>query len=256
MQNGLCERTIAAALGPERTVGCLVNFSADYISPGVITYGGPGTIRLGELDGALSERLRHLQTILSPLGDVEVTDNVWGYLWAKLGYANMLFASALTDDTMAEVIDTHRELLVDLASEVYEVAARESVSPVAFDDVEPSLYVPRESRDWSLINASLDRLVARRRADAKSRSGIWRDLAVRHRRTEVDQQIGAVARIGAEHGMPMSLTRTVVTMIHDIEDGKRQRTIANLEELERVRRDTSSETSHPDSSRHVGASPS
>jgi 2-dehydropantoate 2-reductase len=238
LQNGLCERTIAGLAGPERTVGCLVNFSADYLEPGVITYGGPGTVRLGELDGKPSPRLDRLAELLRPFGTVEVTPNIWGYIWGKLGYANVLFGSALTDETMADVVDSHRELVVDLAAEVYEVAALEHVEPVGFDDVEPALYVPRKTRDWDAINASLDRLVARRRADRKTHSGIWRDLAVRKRRTEVDHQIGAVAEIGRGHGLPMTLTTRVVSMIHEIEDGARERAVANLDELEALRRET------------------
>jgi 2-dehydropantoate 2-reductase len=242
LQNGLCERTIAGLVGPARTVGCLVNFSADYLAPGVITYGGPGTVRLGELDGSRTPRLERLHELLQPFGTVEITDNIWGYVWGKLGYANVLFGSALTDETMADVIDSRRELVVDLASEVYEAAAREGIEPEAFDDVEPALYVPREARDWAAINASLDRLVARRRADKKTHSGIWRDLAVRKRRTEVDHQIGAAAEIGTGHGLPMTLTRQVVRMIHEIEDGTRERGLSNLDELEALRADPAART--------------
>jgi len=235
MQNGLCERVIAKAVGAERTVGCLVNFSADYLEPGEIAYGGPGTLRLGELDGTRSSRVDALQELLRPFGAVEVTDNIWGYIWAKLGYANMMFATALTDETMADVIDTYRGLLVDLASEIYEVAALEQVTPLRFDDVEPALYIPRDRRDWAAIDASLNRLVERRRADKKSRSGIWRDLAVRKRRTEVDQQVGVVADIGRDRGLPMALTSRLVQLVHEVEDGTRLRGLANLVELESLR---------------------
>jgi 2-dehydropantoate 2-reductase len=235
LQNGLCERAIAAAVGPERTVGALVNFSADYLEPGVIAYGGPGTLKLGELDGRDSERLEALAELLSPWGTVQTTGNVWGYLWGKLGYASMLFATALTDETMADAIDARRALMVELATEIYEVAAREGVTPEAFDDVEPGLYHPREARRWEAIDASLDKLVARRRRDQKSRSGIWRDLAVRKRRTEADQQIGLAADIGAGHGLPLPLTRRLVAMVHELEDGTRQRRLENLEELDAVR---------------------
>jgi 2-dehydropantoate 2-reductase len=117
-----------------------------------------------------------------------------------------------------------------------QVAALEHVESVAFDDVEPALCVPRKALDWAAINASLDRLVARRRADQKTHNGIWPDLAVRHRGTEVDYQISAVAEIGAGHGLRMTLTRRVVRMIHEIEEGTRARGLANLAKLERLRR--------------------
>jgi 2-dehydropantoate 2-reductase len=236
LQNGLCPRTIAAAIGAQRTIGALVNFSADYLEPGLITYAGAGTVRIGGLDGKPSPRLEMAAALLSGWGSVAVTGNIWGYLWGKLGYASMLFGTALTDETMAGIIDRYRTLMVELAAEVYEAAAHEGVRPEPFDNVEPSLYYPREAQDWQRINASLDDLVARRRADQKTRSGIWRDLAVRKRRTEVDEQIGAVLRIGREHGLPMPLTGRVVTMIHELEDGVRQRTVANVDELELLRR--------------------
>ncbi len=166
-----------------------------------------------------------------------MTDNIWGYLWGKLGYANMLFGTALTDETMADIIDRYRPLMVELAAEVYEAAALEGVRPEPFDNVEPSLYYPRETQDWDRINASLDDLVARRRVDKKARSGIWRDLAVRKRRTtEVDEQIGAALRIGRAGGLPMPLTDRLVTMIHELEDGVRQRALASIDELELLRR--------------------
>jgi 2-dehydropantoate 2-reductase len=239
LQNGLCERVIAALAGAERTVGSFVNFSADYLEPGVIAYGGAGSLYLGELDGRESDRVLALQRVMEHWGSVRVTDNIWGYLWGKMGYANMLFATALADETMADVIDLYRPLMVELAAEVYEVAALEGVKPEPFDNVEPSLYYPRENCDQDAINRSLDELVVRRRRDLKVKSGIWRDLAVRHRKTEVDQQIGLVAEVGKGHGLEMSLTTRLVDMIHDLEDGRRQMSWDNVEELDRVRRSNS-----------------
>jgi 2-dehydropantoate 2-reductase len=240
LQNGLCERTVASCIGAERTVGCLVNFSADYLSPGTIFFGGPGTIELGELDGADRERLWTIRDLLARVGEVKVTDNIWGYIWGKMGYANMLFATATTDETMADIIDRCRHLMVELATEIYDVAAREGVKPEPFDDVEPGLYYPRDQRDWDAINRSLDALVARRRRDRKTHSGIWRDLAVRRRPTEVDFQIGLAAEIGGGHGLPMPLTNALVGMIHELESGRRDRSLSNLDEL-----NTLLSTAHP-----------
>lgn len=235
LQNGLCERVISDLAGSDRTVGCFVNFSADYLEPGLISYGGAGSLYLGELDGRDSPRVRDLQRVMKHWGTAQVTDNIWGYLWGKMGYANMLFATALADETMADVIDRYRPLMIELASEVYEVAALEKVKPEPFDNVEPSLYYPPENRDPDAINRSLDELVARRRRDLKVKSGIWRDLAVRHRQTEVDQQIGLVAEVGKSHGLDMTLTTALVDMIHDLENGRRQMSWHNVDELDSLR---------------------
>lgn len=238
MQNGLCEQVIADVVGPHRTIGCLVNFSADYLGPGVISYGGLGSVRVGELDGVLTERVRGLCALLNSWGPVEVTDNIWGYLWAKLGYANMMFATATSDEPAAETISHFRPLMVELAAEVYDVADAEGVRPEPFDGIEPQLYHPPHGRDWQAIDRAFDRMHERNRSNTKTHTGIWRDLAVRRRPTEVDQQIGRVVDIGERYGRDLPLTRRLIGMIHELERGDRERGVANLHELDAVRQDT------------------
>ena len=46
------------------------------------------------------------------------------------------------------------------------------------------------------IERSFDDMVALNRRSAKTHSGIWRDLAIRKRKTEVDAQIGPIVEIG------------------------------------------------------------
>ena len=74
-------------------------------------------------------------------------------------------------------------------------------------------------------------LVAHNRKSAKTHSGIWRDLAVRKRPTEVDAQLGIVVRLGAEVGVPTPLTARVVELIHEIERGERAQSLAALDAL-------------------------
>ena len=69
------------------------------------------------------------------------------------------------------------------------------------------------------------------RRSAKTHSGIWRDLAVRRRPTEVDAQMGPMVRLGQEGGVPTPLTERLILQIHQIEWGKRTQSWRNLEEL-------------------------
>ena len=46
-QNGLNELTIAKILGEPRTMGCFVNFGADWLGPGRILYGNRGAVVIG-----------------------------------------------------------------------------------------------------------------------------------------------------------------------------------------------------------------
>jgi 2-dehydropantoate 2-reductase len=51
LQNGLNELTIGRMVGEQRTVGAFVNFSADYLEPGLIHFGGRGATTSGATCG-------------------------------------------------------------------------------------------------------------------------------------------------------------------------------------------------------------
>lgn len=229
-QNGLNELVIANVLGRERTLGCFVNFGADYIEPGVIHYGGRGALVLGELNGAITPRLQALhQTVLDFEAQASITTNIWGYLWSKLAYGTQLFATALTNESIADALalPAYRPLFTALAKEVLGVAQARGVQPESFNGFDPSAFMPNANA--ALSEASLDEMVAFNRRSAKTHSGIWRDLAVRKRRTEVDAQLGPIVTLAAEVGVSMPLVACLIELIHDIEDGRRQQTLANLD---------------------------
>ncbi len=76
--------------------------------------------------------------------DAILTGNIWGYLWGKLGYGAMLFATALTPDSMnANFADPRRAIVFDtLGREVMAVAAARGVTPVGFDGYDPKAFLP------------------------------------------------------------------------------------------------------------------
>jgi 2-dehydropantoate 2-reductase len=239
LQNGLNELVIARQVGEQRTVGAFVNFSADYLEPGVIHFAGRGTFVIGELDGQVTPRLESLQRALGHWGTVRTTDNIWGYLWGKQAYGAMLFGTALTNDSMADAIDQHREVVVELAREVLRVAAAIDVKPLGFDGFEPESIA---SADPAEVNASLDRLIAIRHTDEKTHSGVWRDMAVRKRRTEVDAHFVPIVERADQLGLEVPLLRGMIEMIHEIEDGRRAFSGENLDELAGVARPASLHT--------------
>jgi 2-dehydropantoate 2-reductase len=231
-QNGLNELTIARIVGDARTVGSFVNFGADYIKPGVIHYAGRGAVVLGEVDGRRTPRVAAIHDAWLRFDDrAVVTPNIWGYLWGKEAYGAMLFATALTNESIADALAMlrYKNLYVELAREILAVARARGVIPEAFDGFDPSAYLPSAADDAAA--ASLDALVAHNRKSAKTHSGIWRDLAVRKRRTEVDAQLGIVVTLGNEAGVATPLTARLVDLIHDIEDGRRPQSLETLDAL-------------------------
>ena len=230
VQNGLNELIIQDIVGPERTMGSFINFSADYHAPGEILYGGRGAVVIGELDGVISERLQRMHAILRDFDEnALMTDNILGYLWCKEAYGAMLFVSALTHQSISEALtdSRYRELYIRAAQEVLQLAERLGIETCGFNGFEPKAFLAKDAEG---IDESLEALVAFNKLSAKTHSGIWRDLAVRKRETEVvmyDPLLAQAAAIGVE----MSLTRAWIAMIREIEDGAREQRLANLDEL-------------------------
>lgn len=232
LQNGLNELAIAEVVGREATLGAFINFGADYLGPGRILYGGRGAVVVGELDGAETERLAETHRFLSLFDAAAITTpDIWGYLWGKLGYGALLFATALTDDSIAEVLDMpeYRPVLTALACEMTMLADAQGVIPRGFNGYDPAVF--RGGAETADVDASFDAMVAHNRKSAKSHSGIWRDLAVRKRKTEVDPQLTSPIVVAEEAGLAMPLTRKLVTLVQDIEEGRRPLALETLDAL-------------------------
>ncbi|PYE82561.1 ketopantoate reductase family protein [Pseudoroseicyclus aestuarii] len=225
-QNGLNERVIAARIGAENTVGCFVNFGADWLEPGRILYGNRAAVAVGELDGQVSDRAREIHGLLSLVEpEAVLTDNIWGYLWGKMGYGALLFATALTPSSMSDAMarPAHRSAYERLGQEVMRLAYAEGVQPLGFNGFDPAAF---RDGDAAGMATSLDRMVAHNRKTAKTHSGIWRDLAVRKRKTEVDAQLGIMLEIAQARGLAMPVLSRLVELIHDIEEGRREQSDA------------------------------
>lgn len=232
VQNGLNELIISEIVGAKRTVGSFVNFGADYLEPGVILHGSRAAVVVGEIDGTISPRVLAIRDVWADFDKAAiVTPNIWGFLWGKEAYGAMLFATALTNESIADALAmrAHRPLYIALAREILAVAQARGITPESFDGFDPAAYLPKS--DPGAAARSLDHLVAHNRRSAKTHSGIWRDLAVRKRPTEVDPQLGIVATLGKESGVATPLTNRLVELIHEIERGERPQSVDTLDVL-------------------------
>ena len=95
------------------------------------------------------------------------------------------------------------------------MAASIGVGQRGFNGFDPAAFTPDATE--AQARASVDAMVAFNRPSTKTHSGIWRDLAVRRRRTEVDVQVLPVVQTGAAHGIDCPKCRKLVGMIHEIE---------------------------------------
>jgi 2-dehydropantoate 2-reductase len=232
LQNGLCEQVIADIVGIERTIGAFVNFGADWIGPGEIIYANRGAVVLGEMDGRSTPRLGYLHEAIKLFEpQAIVTDDIRSYLWGKLTYASLLFAQALGQLGIADCLARPELEGVwrRLAGETLLVAKVEGITPRGFNGFEPAAFMSDAGIDAA--RANLAAIITFNRSNAKSHSGVWRDLAIRKRATEVDAIIGAIVDAGATHGMTCPTLTKLLKMIHEVELGVRPISDKNLDEL-------------------------
>jgi 2-dehydropantoate 2-reductase len=233
LQNGLCERVIAEVCGAQRTMGAFVNFGADWLGPGRILYGNRGAVVVGELDGAITPRVDALHRLLQDTFEPNAvrSQNIWGFLWGKLAYSSLLYMQGLAEKGIADTLARPEllPLIRALCGEVMAVARAEGVTPLGFNGFDPAAFYAGASEDAA--RASVVALVEFNRPNAKTHSGIWRDLWVRHRATPADAQIGVVIPIGARHGIACPTLTRLIAMIHQCERGARGMSDDNLDEL-------------------------
>jgi len=87
VQNGMNDDSIAAIIGRERTLGCVVELSAEIFTPGFVQRNTTRTgtwFTVGELDGLYTPRVKEIESLLRHVGRCEATSNIYGAKWTKL----------------------------------------------------------------------------------------------------------------------------------------------------------------------------
>jgi 2-dehydropantoate 2-reductase len=234
LQNGLEEYRIADLVGANRTVGAFLTFGGHYKAPGEIVFGGPGTFRVGEIAGATTPRVVALQQAFSVLQPVETTDNIFGFLWSKIVLSAIYFATAITDSDVTDLyaVARHRDLFGRLAGEVVAVAEAKNVHLEAFDGFDATAFRPGAAPDQAATAAAWEGQNRYWASHASKRTGIWRDLAIHKRKTEVDRLIAPVVEIGREAGIATPRIARLVAVVNEIENGQRPLAVQNLRMIE------------------------
>ncbi len=229
LQNGLNEEIIARHVGEERTVGAFVHFGADYLEPGHILLGQERPLFVGELDGSTTPRIEAIRTTLDHVMPANITTNIKGYLWGKLGYGAMAFVVSTIDAPVPDILDDElgRKLCRMASAEAYLVGRTQAQPLEMIGDFDPNAFAPGddfvERADTTLLE-----MAEPMRASEKQHMGIWRDLAIKKRKTEVDMQTAVIVEYGNRLGIPTPVNAATLRVTHEIEDGERGMEWSNL----------------------------
>jgi 2-dehydropantoate 2-reductase len=234
MQNGLEEEVIAGLVGRHRTLAAFLTFGGYYDGPGRVVYSGPASLRIGELDGRITERVRNLARVLSDFHPTSPSDNILGCRWGKLILGAIYFATATVDADVVDIIRRQeaRQALAALATEAATVAQTLGVRVEPVDGFDP--LAVRLDGDPHAAEAAWNAQVEYWQRGLANRTGVWRDLAVRGRKTEAGPILGALIAAADRVRVPVPRTRALAALIGEIEDGRRAMGWDNLEEISRA----------------------
>jgi 2-dehydropantoate 2-reductase len=233
VQNGTNAPVIAEAIGDGRVIGTFVNIFADYLEPGVISFGGTGALAVGMPDGSAPDgRALQVAADFRAYGPVTASGNVHGYHFAKRAFGGILGLTSLVDAPMADVVDANRDLVRALAAESTEVAIRAGILLESFDGYEPYAFRPDAPDD--VAEAAIDRLVRYLAGQPKDRSGGFRDIAVRKRPLERGLVDDGYADLAREHGVDTALSTAIGRTMGRISAGELEFSPERLEDLRRT----------------------
>ena len=138
LQNGLNEDAIAELVGSDRTLGCVVHYSAMLQGPADALRFSPSewhSYTVGELDRRLSPRVHRVSKLLSAAGPSTPSDDIFGALWGKLAINCMIngLTAATGLDTGALWLSSEaRAVMIAIGSEVIHVARAQgrAITPI------------------------------------------------------------------------------------------------------------------------------
>jgi 2-dehydropantoate 2-reductase len=203
-QNGLGnEVELAEYFGEDRVLGGLTAQGANIECPGVVRNHATLPSYIGEMTGGISDRTRDTAEMLSAAGlPTEPSENIRLDIWRKL-MANIAISavSGITGLNIGEIFNKH------YADEVSYAALDEAIIVAKAVGVDLN---PSEAREILEKIAGPD-------GTPDNKSSLRVDIE-NERPSEIDYINGAVVRLARQHGIPVPVNETLVTLVHGIQN--------------------------------------
>lgn len=231
LQNGMTVDDIAGIIGAHRTLGAVIEVSANMFEPGVVERQSPpekSWFALGGVHPATVGREESVASVLRAAGTVEVSSDIRSSKWMKLvANAAELVPSAILDLPLGEAVRLPgmREFMVATGREAIRTCLDTSnrLMPIfgmtEADIVDPDQYAVR------LLDMVLEEFTL-----PTTRTTVLQDW-MKGRRSEVEQINGLVVREQERLGGSAPCNARVVELAREIEAGRRDASPENLEAM-------------------------
>lgn len=219
VQNGMTADVIADVVGEDRTLGCVIEVSAELVGPGLVRRHTPperSWFALGALGAGRHPRLDPAAEVLSHAGTVAIVDDIRSAKWMKLvSNCTTLVSTAALGLPMIDALETPgmRSLMVRAGQEALEVGRGEGHAVLPIFGLGPDDVARPETVVETLLDALYRGFVVPTTTTTVLHD--WR----RGRRSEAEQLNGHVARLGARHGIPTPANDALIAIARRIERG-------------------------------------
>jgi 2-dehydropantoate 2-reductase len=228
MQNGINPPLLEKKVGPDGAIGMAIRMGSRKLAPGRLHTATRGHLYVGHLHGRTTPQLEHIAKLFAAVIETEISDNILGVLWSKLTYTCLGYYGSLADAPLSTSCAerAQRQNLADFFVEVVATGSAAGVRWIPLAEYSPLDFHPvRAPADR--LNA-LDRFAASWKAN--DRKGPLRQIQ-QGLKTEVDFTLGYVVAQAHEKSVPVPLCEKVLTMIHELESGRRKLSLENYAEL-------------------------
>jgi 2-dehydropantoate 2-reductase len=231
LQNGICEDALAEVVGKERTVGCVVGWGATMVNRTTLEMTSGGFNIIGTIDQIPEEKLKVIKGILETVVPTYISTNIYGSLYSKLIINSCITTlGAISGNVLGKMLSKKifRNIFVDIMREAMNVAIAMNLK------VEPYLgkidyykflgkdsFVARLKRDITI------RVIGYKFRKLKSSS---LQSLERGRPTEIDFFNGYFVRKAKEFNVHVPLNEKLVSMVKEIESGKRAIGMENFQD--------------------------
>jgi 2-dehydropantoate 2-reductase len=219
VQNGMTTDVIADVVGPERTMGCVIEISSMMFDPGVVQRHSPpprSWFAVGGISPAAAGREKEIAELLRLVGSVEVVEDIRAAKWMKLvSNATTLVTTAILGLPILEAVKLPgmREFMLQSGQEALDAGAMigHQVLPIfglAPDDMRATNRLVEKLLDTLLAGFVLP----------NTKTTVLQDW-IKGRHSEVDELNGLVLAEQEKRGGAAPANKAVVEMARRIERG-------------------------------------
>jgi 2-dehydropantoate 2-reductase len=231
VQNGMTTDTIASVVGPERTIGCVIEISSMMFDPGIVQRHSPpprSWFAVGSIHPATRGREEEVASLLRHSGSVEIVDDIRATKWMKLvSNATTLVSTALLGMPMHEAVANPqmRELMIRSGQEALDTGAALGHPVLPIFGLKPE-----DMRQTNrLVETLLDVLLAGFTLPTTKTTVLQDWMKGRH--SEVDDLNGLVAAEAQKLGRTAPANAAITELAHRVEKGELKPGPENLARL-------------------------